>query len=42
MSLDKDQADNLAAYLETSDSASSRNFAGLNINSPLADIIWEI
>ena len=40
MSLDKDQADNLAAYMETSDSASSRNFAGLNINSPLADIIW--
>lgn len=40
MSLDKTQADNLAAYLETSDSASSRNFAGLNINSPLADIIW--
>ena len=41
MSLDKTQADNLAAYLETSDSASSRNFAGLNINSPLADISWE-
>lgn len=40
MSLDKTQADNLAAYLETSDSASSRNFAGLNINSPLADISW--
>lgn len=40
MSLDKTQADNLAAYLETSDSASSRNFAGLNINSPLADVSW--
>ena len=40
MSLDKTRADNLAAYLETSDSASSRNFAGLNINSPLADISW--
>ena len=40
MSLDKEQADNLAAYLETSDSASSRNFAGLDINSPLADFIW--
>lgn len=40
MSLDKTQADNLAAYLETSDSASSRNFAGLNINSPLVDISW--
>ena len=40
MSLDKTQADNLVAYLETSDSASSRNFAGLNINSPLADISW--
>ena len=40
MSLDKTQADNLAAYLETSDSASSRNFAGLNITSPLADISW--
>lgn len=40
MSLDKTQVDNLAAYLETSDSASSRNFAGLNINSPLADISW--
>lgn len=40
MSLDKTQADNLAAYLETSDSVSSRNFAGLNINSPLADISW--
>lgn len=40
MSLDKTQADNLAAYLETADSASSRNFAGLNINSPLADISW--
>ena len=40
MSLDKTQADNLAAYLETSDSSSSRNFAGLNINSPLADISW--
>lgn len=40
MSLDKTQADNLATYLETSDSASSRNFAGLNINSPLADISW--
>lgn len=40
MSLDKTQADNLAAYLETSDSAFSRNFAGLNINSPLADISW--
>ena len=39
-SLDKTQVDNLAAYLETSDSASSRNFAGLNINSPLADISW--
>ena len=40
MSLDKTQVDNLAAYLETSDSASSRNFAGLNINSPLADVSW--
>lgn len=40
MSLDKTQADNLAAYLETTDSASSRNFAGLNINSPLADVSW--
>lgn len=40
MSLDKTQADNLAAYLETSDTASTRNFAGLNINSPLADISW--
>mgnify|MGYP004569419103 CR=1 FL=1 len=40
MSLDKEQADNLASYLETSDTASSRNFAGLNINSQLADISW--
>lgn len=40
MSLDKEQADNLATYLEASDVASSRNFANLNINSPLADISW--
>ena len=40
MSLDKTQSDNLAAYLETSEASSTRNFAGLNINSPLADIAW--
>ena len=40
MSLDETKVENLAAYLETSDVASTRNFAALNINSPLADIAW--
>lgn len=39
MCMDKNSADNLAAYLEPSES-SVRNYADISIQSPLADISW--
>ena len=39
MCMDKNSADNLAAYLESAES-STRNFADISIKSPLSDISW--
>ena len=39
MCMDKNSADNLAAYLESTES-STRNFSDITIQSPLADISW--
>ena len=39
MCMDKNSADNLAAYLESAET-STRNFADISIKSPLSDISW--